>query len=94
MITGVFSDDPSLQLEYTTRFRKILSLGKIPLTFLDLDLKRYELYHLLKWFLYICSDSSPPIDKMIKSGVVPRFVEFLKKNDYPKLQVRRKSSHL
>ncbi|KAG7537232.1 Armadillo [Arabidopsis suecica] len=58
MITGVFSDDPSLQLKYTTRFRKILSL-----------------------------DSSPPIDKMIKSGVVPRFVEFLKKNDYPKLQL-------
>ncbi|CAD5334413.1 unnamed protein product [Arabidopsis thaliana] len=27
MITGVFSDDPSLQLEYTTRFRVVLSFA-------------------------------------------------------------------
>ncbi|CAA0408637.1 unnamed protein product [Arabidopsis thaliana] len=57
MITGVFSDDPSLQLEYTTRFRVVLSF-----------------------------DRSPPTDNVIKSGVVPRFVEFLKKDDNPKLQ--------
>ncbi|EOA13189.1 hypothetical protein CARUB_v10026215mg [Capsella rubella] len=57
MIAGVFSDDPSLQLESTTRFRMILSL-----------------------------DRNPPIDHVIQSGVLPRFVEFLKKDDYPKLQ--------
>ncbi|XP_010482208.1 PREDICTED: importin subunit alpha-5-like [Camelina sativa] len=57
MIAGVFSDDPSLQLESTTRFRRVLSLER-----------------------------TPPIDSVIKCGVVPRFVEFLKKDDYPRIQ--------
>ncbi|CAA7034173.1 unnamed protein product [Microthlaspi erraticum] len=47
MVAGVWSDDPSLQLRFTTEFRKLLIVG---------------------------------------SGVLPRFVEFLKKGDNPQLQ--------
>ncbi|PSS19666.1 Importin subunit alpha-1 like [Actinidia chinensis var. chinensis] len=31
-------------------------------------------------------ESSPPIDEVIQSGVVPRFVEFLVREDFPQLQ--------
>ncbi|KAH9688168.1 Importin subunit alpha-2 [Citrus sinensis] len=31
-------------------------------------------------------DRNPPIEKVIQSGVVPRFVEFLMREDYPQLQ--------
>ncbi|KAL0654348.1 hypothetical protein Bca4012_097039 [Brassica carinata] len=31
-------------------------------------------------------ERSPPIDEVIKSGVIPRFVEFLRKKDHPQLQ--------
>lgn len=31
-------------------------------------------------------ERSPPIDEVIKAGVVPRFVEFLQRNDLPQLQ--------
>ena len=32
-------------------------------------------------------ERSPPIEEVIRSGVVPRFVEFLLREDYPQLQV-------
>ncbi|KAJ6974146.1 importin alpha-1 subunit family protein [Populus alba x Populus x berolinensis] len=57
MVQGVWSDDPSSQLEATTQFRKLLSIER-----------------------------SPPIDDVIKAGVVPRFVEFLGRHDLPQLQ--------
>ena len=57
MVAGVWSDDPALQLESTTQFRKLLSIER-----------------------------SPPIEEVISAGVVPRFVEFLKKEDYPAIQ--------
>uniref|UniRef100_A0A2P2M0Q3 Importin subunit alpha n=3 Tax=Rhizophora mucronata TaxID=61149 RepID=A0A2P2M0Q3_RHIMU len=57
MVQGVWSDDPHLQLEATTWFRKLLSIER-----------------------------SPPIDEVIKAGVVPRFVEFLQQPDLPQLQ--------
>lgn len=34
------------------------------------------------------SERNPPIEEVIQSGVVPRFVEFLARDDYPQLQVR------
>ncbi|KAH9689728.1 Importin subunit alpha-4 [Citrus sinensis] len=57
MVQGVWSEDPALQLEATTQFRKLLSIER-----------------------------SPPIDEVIKAGVVPRFVEFLGRHDMPQLQ--------
>ncbi|OMP09363.1 Armadillo [Corchorus olitorius] len=57
MVQGVWSDDPTAQLESTTQFRKLLSIER-----------------------------SPPIDEVIKAGVVPRFVEFLGRQDLPQLQ--------
>ena len=32
-------------------------------------------------------ERSPPIEEVIQSGVVPRFVEFLMREDFPQLQV-------
>lgn len=36
----------------------------------------------------MCAERSPPIEEVISAGVVPRFVEFLVRSDYPQLQVR------
>lgn len=40
----------------------------------------------------MCVERSPPIDEVIKAGVVPRFVEFLGRHDLPQLQVRNIST--
>ncbi|GAY62720.1 hypothetical protein CUMW_220070, partial [Citrus unshiu] len=58
MVAGVWSNDSDLQLEATTWFRNLLSIGSSPLK----------------------------IEKVIQSGVVPRFVEFLMREDNPQLQ--------
>eukprot|EP00899_Mesostigma_viride_P007416 jgi/Mesvir1/16676/Mv15078-RA.1 len=57
MVQGVWSEEPTMQLEATTQFRKLLSIER-----------------------------SPPIDEVIKAGVVPRFVQFLQRSDFPPLQ--------
>ncbi|KAI9098988.1 hypothetical protein K1719_024755 [Acacia pycnantha] len=57
MVAGVLTDDPNLQLESTTQFRKLLSIER-----------------------------TPPIEEVIQAGVVPRFVEFLMREDFPQLQ--------
>jgi importin subunit alpha-6/7 len=57
MINGIMGHDPSAQLEYTTYFRRLLSI-----------------------------EENPPIQQVIASGVVPRFVEFLNRDDNPPLQ--------
>lgn len=57
MIQGVMGQDPSIQTECTTQFRRLLSIEK-----------------------------NPPIQQVIDSGVVPRFVEFLQRDDNPALQ--------
>lgn len=57
MVQGVLSNDPQLQTECTTQFRRLLSIEK-----------------------------NPPIQQVIDSGVVPRFVEFLTRDDNPALQ--------
>jgi len=57
MIAGVMGNDPALQTDCTTQFRRLLSIEK-----------------------------NPPIQQVIDSGVVPRFVEFLQREDNPALQ--------
>lgn len=57
MVAGVMGDDPALQTEFTTQFRRLLSIEK-----------------------------NPPIQEVIDAGVVPRFVEFLQRDDNPALQ--------
>lgn len=37
--------------------------------------------------LNISSERSPPINEVIQSGVVPRFVEFLGRDEFSQLQV-------
>jgi len=57
MVQGVMGEDPAIQTECTTQFRRLLSIEK-----------------------------NPPIQQVIESGVVPRFVEFLQRDDNPALQ--------
>ncbi|XP_057812675.2 importin subunit alpha isoform X2 [Cryptomeria japonica] len=57
MVSGVYSNDPSLQLEATHLFRKLLSIERCP-----------------------------PIEEVINAGIVPRFVEFLTRHEFPSLQ--------
>eukprot|EP00958_Prasinococcus_capsulatus_P002387 scaffold207_cov409-Prasinococcus_capsulatus_cf.AAC.92 len=57
MVQGVMTEDPGMQLDSTTQFRKLLSIER-----------------------------SPPIEEVIKAGVVPRFVQFLQRTDFPQLQ--------
>eukprot|EP00536_Pseudo-nitzschia_multiseries_P014724 jgi/Psemu1/39955/gm1.39955_g len=57
MVEGVMGNDPAIQTECTTQFRRLLSIEK-----------------------------NPPIQNVIDAGVVPRFVEFLQRDDNPALQ--------
>jgi len=57
MVQGVLGNDPHVQVECTTQFRRLLSIEK-----------------------------NPPIQQVIDTGVVPRFVEFLGRDDNPALQ--------
>lgn len=57
MVAGVMGNDPTVQTECTTQFRRLLSIEK-----------------------------NPPIQEVIDSHVVPRFVEFLSRDDSPALQ--------
>jgi HEAT repeat protein len=57
MVNGVMGNDPQVQVECTTQFRRLLSIEK-----------------------------NPPIQQVIDTGVVPRFVEFLGRDDNPALQ--------
>lgn len=38
-------------------------------------------------FFNCCVERNPPIEEVVQSGVVPRLVEFLSRDDYPELQV-------
>ena len=58
IVQGVNNIDPSVHLEATTQFRKLLSIER-----------------------------NPPIQMVIDAGVVPRFVEFLQRDDTPWLQI-------
>ena len=43
-------------------------------------------FHRLRFLC--CLERNPPIEEVIKTGVIPKFVEFLQRGDAPQLQVR------
>lgn len=87
MVQGVYSDDPQAQLE------AILGLESCYLQTIGMYVYIFPFrrIYLCKRHLMVVNDlwaeRSPPIDEVIKSGVIPRFVEFLRKKDHPQLQV-------
>ncbi len=94
MVAGVYSEDPATQLEVTTQFRKLLSIGRLDFLLLSswwliLSSKNFFFSAIVghENLQICCAERSPPIEEVIASGVVPRFVEFLTHADFPQLQV-------
>lgn len=86
MVAGVWSNDNNLQLEATTQFRKLLSIGMTKPAPASFMLVSFNFLYDLTCGLWL-TERSPPIEEVIQSGVVPRFVEFLMREDFPQLQV-------
>jgi len=86
IIDGLWSDGPPLQLESVTKIRRITSQSKnflcflLSLLFLDLGLKDSS-------FIIYSNIFPGDISCVIRSGVVPRLVQLLKNQVFPKLQV-------
>lgn len=89
MVQGVWSENLEQQIDATTQFRKLLSIGKLSHFSSD------------QWFAApvtrcsklidvacISAERNPPIEEVISQGVIPRFVQFLQRQDAPQLQVR------
>eukprot|EP00253_Pinus_taeda_P033761 PITA_33761 len=84
MVAGVWFDDPTMQLEASTQFRKLLSIGNSP----EYMYLYYHFFMFRKWpseKIYVI-ECSPPIEEVIAAGVVPRLVEFLARDDFPQFQ--------
>lgn len=45
-------------------------------------------YRVFSSYILIFVEQNPPINDVVQSGVVPRVVKFLSRDDFPKLQVR------
>lgn len=82
LITYMWQTDADLQLFGIKHLRQILYLGK---TLVDLNL----FYNLLQVNDYNLDMSTEPcpVEEIISSEIVPRFVEFLHLNDHQELQV-------
>ena len=89
MVAGVCSDDMNLQLEATTQFRKLLSIGKFSMSCWNFVCFVLAVISRITCFaMNVLPERSPPINEVVQSGVVPRFVEFLARDEFPQLQVR------
>ena len=86
MVRGVWSEDPQQQLEATTQFRKLLSIGAQPSR--SAPQLAAVLYCILADCAVPAAERNPPIEEVIGQGVIPRFVQFLQRPDVPQLQVR------
>lgn len=83
LVRAVYHGTPDEQFEATQKFRKLLSIGKsshshVLLRFAATDRDRKP---------RLPAERNPPIHEVIQQGVIPKFVEFLKNFQYPKLQV-------
>ena len=87
MVQGVWSDDPKAQLDNTTHFRKLLSIGAMPSTPAGCMLASMPARP-RPTSLDLLAERNPPIEEVISQGVIPRFVQFLQRSDLPQLQVR------
>lgn len=81
MVHGVFHGNTTAQYESTQRFRKLLSIGKVGLRSVSFILSG------CRKSLVCFAERNPPIEEVIKTGVIPKFVEFLQRHDSPQLQV-------
>ena len=64
MLAGIMSDKPETQLDATMKFRKWVINSHIS-------------YVSVADGRLLSKEKNPPIDRVIESGVVPRFVQFL-----------------
>ena len=88
MVSGIWSDDFNIQVEATHQFRKLLSIGKQFYTLTSsLGFIHYQCISRFFCFFFCDAERNPPIQEVIDAGVVPRFVQFLLRNDFPQLQV-------
>jgi hypothetical protein len=90
MVQGVWSNDAQAQYEATQKFRKLLSIGARPPPGRRLagpPLARSSSPRPTPPPPPPPAERNPPIEEVIKQGVIPRFVEFLKRGDMPSLQV-------
>ena len=88
MVQGVWSEDPQAQLENTTHFRKLLSIGahsSPPVALRNGSSRCYSEPSANAGMS--CAERNPPIEEVISQGVIPRFVQFLQRGDLPQLQV-------
>ncbi|RRT61752.1 hypothetical protein B296_00030203 [Ensete ventricosum] len=82
MVAGVYSDESTLQLEATTQFRKLLSIGivKPALPALErlIHLNDEEVLTDACWALsYLSDGTNDKIQAVLEAGVCPRLVELL-----------------
>jgi hypothetical protein len=84
MINDLNTNDVEKQLLATQQFRKLLSKGAYLFLFSLFNLKLILVF-LFSFCLY-STEPNPPIDEVIKTGIIPRFVEFLKNNENSSLQ--------
>jgi importin subunit alpha-1 len=81
MVAALYTDDVEQQLIATQKFRKLLSKGMNGLYGCMSGLNVWLIV-----LISVATEPNPPIDEVIQTGIVPRFVEFLHRDDNSVLQ--------